>query len=160
MVNRCAKVAQALMFLLCLSSPSGCEQHTIDGQTTAGNLDEESSGLMLVPQIGHRSFVWAVDFSPDGQTVASGSSDGTTQVWDVASGELEATMWSIVERDQRGRWASAKQWVTWTPEGYYDCSERGEHYLRYRDSEGVLHPPSEYSEIFRKPERVCRALAQ
>jgi WD40 repeat protein len=32
---------------------------------------------------GHTAAIHAVAFSPDGETVASGSRDGTVKVWDV-----------------------------------------------------------------------------
>jgi len=36
---------------------------------------------------GHTSDVWGVAFSPDGKYLASGSSDGTARLWDLATGE-------------------------------------------------------------------------
>ena len=33
--------------------------------------------------IGHKSSVNAVDFSPDGRTLASGSADGTVLIWEL-----------------------------------------------------------------------------
>ena len=41
---------------------------------------------------GHGAWVGSVAFSPDGTTLASGSSDGTAKLWDVASQEEIATL--------------------------------------------------------------------
>ena len=39
---------------------------------------------------GHSGEVWSVRFSPDGKTIATGSSDKTVRLWDVATGEQKA----------------------------------------------------------------------
>jgi WD40 repeat protein len=41
---------------------------------------------------GHTDAVWAVAFSGDGKTLATGSSDGTVKLWDARSGKLKATL--------------------------------------------------------------------
>ncbi len=41
---------------------------------------------------GHSHAVWAVAVSPDGQTVASGSLDGTVRLWQRATGMVEAIL--------------------------------------------------------------------
>ena len=49
----------------------------------------------------HTDVVYSISFSPDGQTLASGSSDRTTHLWDAASGVHEKTLsehtwvWSV-----------------------------------------------------------------
>src|SRR6185503_2861934 len=40
----------------------------------------------LYVQMGHSEGVSSVAFSPDGKTLASGSADGTIQLWDVVTG--------------------------------------------------------------------------
>jgi predicted NACHT family NTPase len=40
----------------------------------------------------HTSSVTSIAFSPDGDILASGSSDATIKLWDVASGQLQATL--------------------------------------------------------------------
>ncbi len=41
---------------------------------------------------GHTEFVTSVSFSPDGQTLVSGSEDQTIQLWDVATGTHKQTL--------------------------------------------------------------------
>ena len=65
---------------------------------------------------GHTDGVVSVAFSPDGQWVASGSADGSTRLWDTASGEeiaVLSTMWQTGD------------WVVVTPDGWFDGSEQG-----------------------------------
>jgi len=42
--------------------------------------------------VGHTGSVLSVAFSPDGETLASGSSDNTIKLWDVSSGVLLRTL--------------------------------------------------------------------
>jgi WD40 repeat protein len=41
---------------------------------------------------GHTNTIWALAFSPDGKTLASGSADQTVKFWDTATGELRETI--------------------------------------------------------------------
>jgi DNA-binding beta-propeller fold protein YncE len=41
---------------------------------------------------GHTNTIWALAFSPDGKTLASGSADQTVKFWDLASGHLMETI--------------------------------------------------------------------
>lgn len=41
----------------------------------------------------HRGPIYAVQFAPDGKTVATGSADNTIIFWDVATGRRRATLW-------------------------------------------------------------------
>ena len=43
-----------------------------------------STGKELDLYTGHTSSVWSVSYSPDGQTLASGSRDGAILLWDVS----------------------------------------------------------------------------
>lgn len=46
----------------------------------------------LVVQTGHSDDVMSIAFSPDGKILASGSSDGTIKLWDVATGKEIRTL--------------------------------------------------------------------
>jgi WD40 repeat protein len=49
---------------------------------------EAASGKLVgTPERDHPDNAWNVAFSPDGQTLVSGSSDGTLQRWDTATGQ-------------------------------------------------------------------------
>jgi eukaryotic-like serine/threonine-protein kinase len=56
---------------------------------------------------GHTNTIWALAFSPDGKTLASGSADQTVKFWDTASGELRETIVpgesGYSHADERGR---------------------------------------------------------
>ena len=41
---------------------------------------------------GHTNSIWALAFSPDGKTLASGSADQTVKFWDIATGRLGETI--------------------------------------------------------------------
>jgi WD40 repeat protein len=41
---------------------------------------------------GHTNSIWALVFSPDGKTLASGSADQTVKFWDTATGQLKETI--------------------------------------------------------------------
>jgi WD40 repeat protein len=53
---------------------------------------EESWGTELQTLEGHSHWVESVAFSPDGQQLASGSSDKSIKLWDPTTGDLHQTM--------------------------------------------------------------------
>ena len=55
-----------------------------DGIINLWNLETRALKQRLY---GHTGWVWAVKFSPDGQTLASGGHGETIYIWDVASGQ-------------------------------------------------------------------------
>jgi len=78
-------------------------------------LWEVSSGREIRTCKGHSSGINAVAFSPDGKLALSGSGDSTTRLWSIQTGKEVAQMVAF----------DNGEWVTITPEGYYNASLNG-----------------------------------
>ncbi len=68
---------------------------------------ETGNERLTVP--GRFAAIWAVDLSPDGQTVAGACLDGTVRLWDLATGTKERIL-----RGHTGR----VMWVAFSPDGH------------------------------------------
>jgi WD40 repeat protein/uncharacterized caspase-like protein len=86
---------------------SGSKDNTV-------RLWDTASGRLLHTLFGHSSGINGVAFSPDGRSLISGSADSTIRRWNLA-GELLAI--SVV--------GSETDWLTLTPEGFFDTSGKG-----------------------------------
>ena len=96
-----------------------------DGRTIASGSEDKTmklwdaaSGRELRTLTENRGGVAAIAFSPNGRTIISGAFDRTVRYWSV-SGDLLATLVSVPDGE----------WVTITPEGFFDASENGAKYL-------------------------------
>lgn len=110
---------------------------TPDGQTVISGGDNgaltsysTSSGYEQKKFIGHTGDVLSVAISPDGKRLVSGASDQTVRLWDVASGELLLTVFR----------ARNREWVAFTPSGYYASSPYGDGYVGWHANRGAEQP--------------------
>jgi len=61
-------------------------------ETQAVKLRRVPDGTVERVLMGHKDDIWTVEFSPDGQLLATGSADHTVKVWQVHDGKLITTL--------------------------------------------------------------------
>ncbi|MBI3947869.1 MAG: hypothetical protein HY321_18255 [Armatimonadetes bacterium] len=92
-------------------------------------------------------------FSPNGELLATAGADGATHLWRLADllakGRVRPAASLVL--------ASGGRWLTYTPEGYYECSPDAEEMLRWRVGSDLL-PAERLRDRFRQPLRVAAAL--
>jgi len=111
-------------------------------------LWDVSTGRELRSFFGHSSKVSSVAFSPDGRFAYSGSDDATTRVWDIASGKELVRLITF----------AGGEWVSITPDGYYNASANGDKHLNVR-VDGHVYSIENYREAFFRPDLVKLALS-
>ena len=79
---------------------------------------------------GHTDDVWSVAYSPDGQTIASGSRDDTIRIWDANTGEHLQTLQGDTD------WVNS---VEYSPDGQTIASGCGDNTIRIWDANTGAH---------------------
>ena len=95
----------------------------------------------------HWGNVNSVAYSSDGNRILSCSYDGTTRLWDVATGKEIASFISFTD----------DEWIVITPDGYYNSSPKGDQYLNVR-IENNVYGMDQFAETFYRPDVVERRL--
>ena len=72
-----------------------------------------------------------IAFSPDGKRLYTGGRCAAVKVWDVATHELQATLYAVPAAKADD---PSSDWVAFTPAGHFAASTHGEQVLRFRDS--------------------------
>jgi WD40 repeat protein len=117
-------------------------------QLKEGKKGVAESPSKRVELAGHLGAVYAVAFSPDGKTLATGGRDRIIRLWDVKTGELRASLWAAPPSDPAG---VPTDWTAFTPEGFHAGTARGRAFLRFPN------PADDPAALF-KPEKVRDAL--
>jgi len=142
-----------------------CASFSPDGRLVAsGSADgavivwDVAAGRAVHRLRGHWGSIVTLAFTSTGRVLASGGDDGMVKLWDTASGELLVTLWAIADLPADPATGDDREWLAWTPDGYYAASPGAERLIHFRDAAGVSHRAADYPELCR-PEKVAAACA-
>src|SRR6266487_3755777 len=82
------------------------------------------AGTVLCTYKGHRDIVGSVAWPPDGKYIASGSGDGTVQIWDATTGNLRLTCKGHLRTWFSQAWSGNEvvYSLAWSPDGKHIAS--------------------------------------
>ncbi len=134
-----------------------CYTFTPNGQIVVGSPWSlklyRSDGTFIREFVGHTGEIWAVSVSRGGRILASASDDQTIKLWNIATGQLLATLYVTTDNE----------WICWTPKGFYAASAGGEKYIGWHVNQGIdkeaeYYPVYSFRRQFHKPELVMRTI--
>ncbi|MBN9520515.1 caspase family protein [bacterium] len=104
------------------------------------------TGAELRRFVGDTGLTTALAPSPDGRYVLSGSTDQTLRVWALDRDEPVLSVFAV-----------GREWIAWTPEGYYACSAYGERLIAWQVNNGAdrlpaVHPAARFRKSMFRPE--------
>lgn len=113
---------------------------------------EIPSGKALIDLLGHTERVSALAPSPDGRFLLSASGDRTLRIWDPSKNEPLLSFFF-----------AEKEWVAWTPEGYYATSPGGERLMGWRVDRGSnamasFYPAAQFHKSLYRPDVIKAVL--
>jgi WD40 repeat protein len=89
------------------------------------------SGKVLRNYEGDTGLTISLAPSPDGRHFISGSTDQTIRVWNPDRDEPVLSIF-----------VAGRDWIAWTPQGYYSCSAYGERLIAWQVNNGNAKLPS------------------
>jgi len=117
------------------------------GTDATVRLWDPATGVLLRIMRGHKHFVRSVVFSPDGRLLASGGAKNEAKIWSLSTGELLVTLAAFNDGN----------WIAYTPDGYYSCSEGAAKYVSWQIG-NQSYDEAKYREQYFKPEIVSARL--
>ena len=143
-------------------SPDGKYIASLSNDFMFGNIDnsiniwDAESGTLIANLEGHDSPVSALAFSTDSKRIVSSSGDGTIRIWDLDINETTGEITGSETLKMIG--FTNGEWISITPEGYYNASPNGANYLNIRIGDRV-YGINQYRDVFRRPDIVIASLA-
>ncbi|HYT90993.1 MAG TPA: caspase family protein [Gemmataceae bacterium] len=118
------------------------------GGSSALYLIELPTGRILRHLRGHSGNVMSVSLSPDGRLVLTGGTDQRICLWDL-NDDLPVLTLFVADRD----------WIAWTPQGYYACSAQGERLMGWQVNNGPdklahYYPAVQFRQSLYRPEVI------
>ncbi len=96
------------------------------------------SGKLIKTLKGNTIWIRSLKFSPDGKKLLYTSADKTIRLWDIATGKELAKFISFTDGE----------WITITPEGYFNASPNGAKYINVRVGNLVYSIDNFYEKFF------------
>jgi WD40 repeat protein len=98
--------------------------------------------------------VWAVNVTADGKLAVAALGDGTIRWYRMSDGKELLALFPDADK---------KQWIAWTPSGYYDCSAGSDHLLGFhfnngKDQAADFVPVSKFRDQLNRPDIVAKIL--
>lgn len=92
---------------------------------------ETKSGKVIRDFVGDRGLTTAVSPSPDGRYFATASTDQVVRVWQPGASDPLLSVFAV-----------GREWIAWTPQGYYACSAFGERLVGWQVNNGIAKAPA------------------
>lgn len=134
-----------------------------DGRTISCAADdgkihiiEVATGKELRALVGHEMWTTNVRYLAGGKTIISGGTDMTLRLWRVSDGQLLVTLQILPASKYK---ELSRNWIAYTPTGYYTGSPNCEKWIRWRIGKQLL-PAEKFQQKYRRPDLISRTLAQ